>query len=143
MEISIDEAGSFVNLGAQAGSWCIVAAFVVPETEKRKSRDILRNLKIRSGFTYKDEIKLYQLDENEYLKFLEDLGALKVLLFAVATDSSLNSNELVIAHKEGQVKNILSNIPEMKYEKGKDALKYLASQIDCIPPQLYTGIRIP
>ena len=137
MEIYIDEAGSFVSKEANIGSWCVIAAFVIPETEKRRAKEFLRDLKIKSGFTYKDEIKLYQICEKEYFTFLSKLNLLKSTLFAVATDSSFNSNELVIAHKEGQVKNILSSVPQMKYEEGKEALKYLASQINSVSPQLY------
>jgi Protein of unknown function (DUF3800) len=137
MEISIDEAGSFGGKTPPANSWCVVVAFVEPEAAKRKTKNILRNLKISSGFKYTDEVKLGQVNEDEYFKFLNGLGNLTGTLFAVATDTSLNLNELVIKHKELQSKNIISSVPKMIYDEGKQALKYLASQLDSISPQLY------
>lgn len=140
MQIYIDEAGSFGGNNPPANSWCVVAAFVEPEQVKRKSKELLRNLKINSGFKHTDEVKLYQLNEAEYLKFLNNLGELAGTLFAVATDSSLNLGGYVKKHKEIQIQNIISNVPKMKYEGGKEALKLLAAQLDSISAQLYVQL---
>ena len=70
MEILIDEAGSFVNKNSKHDSWSVVAAYIAPESEKRKYRKALSNLKRSEKVAYSEEIKLRHVDENNYFKFL-------------------------------------------------------------------------
>ncbi|WP_182027547.1 hypothetical protein [Vibrio rotiferianus] len=140
MEISIDEAGSFVNKGSTAGSWCVVAAFAIPETEKRKVTEALRRLKVNSGVSYQQEIKLGKIEESVYFDFLKSLGQTNCTLFAVATDSYYNGDDIVSIHRDTQASMILSAVPEMKYQGGKEALKYLSEQFNSISPQLYSQL---
>ncbi|EJE3289520.1 DUF3800 domain-containing protein [Vibrio alginolyticus] len=140
MEISIDEAGSFVNKGSTAGSWCVVAAFAIPETEKRKVKEALRRLKVDSGVSYQQEIKLGKIEESVYLGFLKILGKTNCTLFAVATDSYYNGDDIVSIHRDTQARMILSAVPAMKYQGGKEALKYLSEQFNSISPQLYSQL---
>lgn len=137
MEILIDEAGSFAVKNAPENSWCVVAAYACPETEKRKYREVLRNLKLRENARIAEELKLHQISELNYLKFLEELGALEGILFCIATDSSLNKIELVQNHQKTRASSMLRNIDEMNYESGKHAVLYLIGQIEKLPPQLY------
>lgn len=142
MEISIDESGSFVFNGAKQNSWCIVTAYVTPETEKRKYQAALRKLKIESGFTAYDEVKLHQLTEIKFIQFIEEISSLQGTLFAVATDSSLNNQDNVIKHREAYIESIITNVQHMRFDAGKDALNHLAIQLQKIPLQLYIQLMV-
>ncbi|EOZ4937328.1 hypothetical protein IE994_06665 [Enterobacter hormaechei] len=50
MEILIDESGSFTPESELENSWSVVAAYICPETEKRKYRNALNNLKKKEWF---------------------------------------------------------------------------------------------
>lgn len=140
MEISIDEAGSFVNKGAKTGSWCVVAAFVMPETEKRVVREALRILKVTNGFKHNQEIKLGKTEEQSYFEFIKRLSNSNCTLFSVATDSYFNNDVIVSEHRNIQAQNITEAIPSMKYQGGKDALAFLSEQLSSVPPQLYSQL---
>lgn len=135
MEIFIDESGSFVSKNADQDSWCVVAAFTC--IQKSKYRKSLENLKRRECVSQKNEIKLRQVSEKNYLDFLKDLYKAGAVLICVATDSGLNEDFFVNDHKNRLVMSLLNNIDEMKYETGKDGIKILADQIENIPSQLY------
>lgn len=135
MEIFIDESGSFVTNGAQINSWCGVAAFTC--SNKSKYREQLAKLKRKENRNKKLEIKIHELSEVNYLSFLEDLYQAGGLLICLATDSGFNEKALVEKHKNKQVQLLLDNIQKMKYQTGKEGVKYLASQIQKLPNQLY------
>ncbi len=137
MEILIDEAGTFAVKGAPKNSWCVVAAYACPETEKRKYKSILGNLKRRENAKYSDEIKLSQVSERNYIKFLKDLNEVNGALLCTATDSGLNLENLVKEHQKSQASLMVKNIDEMKYEAGRNAVTYLTSQLSGLPAQLY------
>lgn len=139
MEISIDESGSFTTHATDEGAWSVVVAYVTPETEKRNYRNILQRLKIKVKAGC-NEIKLHQIDEPDYFAFLAELGKLKGVLFAVATDSAFNHIDFINKHKENHVKTIISGIPGMKYEEGKLGLKKLAEELSKTSPQLYVQL---
>ena len=139
MEICIDESGSFVTNPSQEGAWCIVSAYVSPETEKRKYKKILNDLKKSEGVGI-NEIKLHQVNESNFMIFLSELGTLKGALFAVATDSAFNSLQYIKSHKSKYMYSINSGINEMKYAEGKLALEHLSNQLESIPPQLYVQL---
>ena len=69
MEILIDEAGSFTVDEAPLNSWSVVAAYAVPETEKRKYQKALSELKRRESKKYDEEIKLYKLTKRVIFYF--------------------------------------------------------------------------
>lgn len=133
----IDEAGSFVVKGARENSWCTVACYSSPESEKRKFIEVLRKLKIREGYNSNCELKLRDVSESGYLNFLIQLGELKGSLFCVATDSYYNSIDNVNAHKSKHLESILRGRDEMKYAGGKQAMEILYSQLERLPEQLY------
>ena len=87
----------------------MIAAYSTPETEKRKYTSVLRSLKLAQKVSTRDEIKLGQLSEENYIQFLKDLSKLKGALFAVATDSSLNTEERVREHQANQTQSITKN----------------------------------
>ncbi len=140
MEILIDEAGSFAINNATENSWCVVAAYACPETEKRNYRTALRNLKRREESNPDEEIKLHQISELNYLKFLKELGDLEGILFCIATDSHFNQLELVKDHQKTQASSMLENIDGMKHESGKSAVRYLTRQLEELPAQLYVQL---
>lgn len=137
MEILIDEAGTFSLKDAPENSWSVVAAYASPETEKRKYESILSDLKRRQNKKESEEIKLHQISEKSYVQFLENLNELNGILLCTATDSGLNYASLVQKHQKIQASSIMKNIDEMKYESGKDAVKYLTSQLESLSAQLY------
>ena len=141
MEILIDEAGTFAVKGATQNSWCVVAAYVCPETEKRKYQKIIRKLKLREGIKSTEEIKLKHISSEEnYLKFLSELNELNGALLCVATDSYLNTEDLVKKHQTNQALSILKNIDDMKYDGGKAAVRHLTSQLEGLSTQLYVQL---
>lgn len=137
MYIFIDESGSFTSKGALYGSWNVVAAYLVPETENRKIDKCLKKLKIKSGHKFTEEVKLGKIDESDYFKFLEDLSCFNSILLASATDASLNLEKEVETHKLTQAKTIMANYPRMKYQGGKDAVAYQSDQITNLSNVLY------
>ena len=136
MEILIDESGSFTTLKSQPNSWSVVAAYVTPETEKRHYKQALFELKKRCMVGSK-EIKLHQINECDYFAFLQDLGKLKGVLFAVGTDSYFNDNDFIESHKLKHLQVIISSVDKMKYEGGKEAQRILADELKNISLQLY------
>jgi hypothetical protein len=137
MEILIDEAGTFAIKDAPENSWCVVAAYASPETEKRKYESILKGLKRAENKKESEEIKLHQVSEKSFIQFLEKMNGLNGVLLCTATDSGLNYVDLVQKHQKTQASSMLKNIDEMKYESGKDAVRYLTSQLENLPAQLY------
>lgn len=137
MDSFIDEAGSFVIKGAKNGSWCVVSCYSSPEFEKKKYTRILNKLKIREGYTVGDEVKLYQVSEDGYIQFLNELSGLSGVLFSVATESALNSESLVQKHKDKHLDSIRRGRSEMKYEGGRLGMDILFEQVSSLPAQLY------
>lgn len=138
MNIFIDESGSF-TWHPQPNSWCVVAAVTAPETSRRDIAEVLRKVRAKHG-AYKGEVKLPQMGERGLGEFLDDLAEVDLALFATATDSGLNSPELVATHRTAQSAAIRANLPRMKYEGGRAGVTLLADQIDSLPNQLYVQL---
>ena len=140
MDISIDESGSFTLSAKDAESWCVVAAYMSPETEKRKYTKLLDQLKRKQGKSKLEELKLHEISEENYFWFLENLGRLKGILLAVATDSHFNSKDFVAKHQFHQAEAVGRNIDKMKYEGGRKGTILLKSQLETLPHQLYVQL---
>ena len=140
MIISIDESGSFVSANTR-NSWCVVAAYVFTERIKSRSYAALKKLKRAAGVSGQQEIKLKDVSEESYFQFLFDLSKLKGVLFAVATDSHINTNENLIEHRTAQANKIRENVPRMIYEEGKRGISILSDEIDSLSPQLYAQLQ--
>jgi len=134
----IDESGSFA-WHPRRGSWCVVAAVTAPESARRDIASILRRLRASHG-VHKSEVKLPQLGEGGYIRFLDELAKVDVALFATATDSGLNAPNLVAAHRTAQAAAIRVNVPRMRYEGGRRGVQLLADEIDSLPNQLYVQL---
>lgn len=139
MKIFIDESGSFVN-ALSKNSWNTVVAYICPESDTRKTREVLRKFKINLGHKYTDEVKLKNITEQQYLDLLVILNQLKGVVFCVATDSGLNSNNTIKSHQESQVQGILKNKEKMIHESGKDAIQNMADIVANLSSQLYVQL---
>ncbi len=140
MIISIDESGTFTSAPTN-NSWCVVSAYVFSERIKSRSFAALKKLKRSSGATEHQEIKLKNVSEKDYFRFIADLSKLGGVLHAVATDSYINDHATVIKHRTIQADKIRENEPRMIYESGKKAITILADEIDALSPQLYVQLR--
>jgi hypothetical protein len=78
----------------------------MPERDTTKSRKILASLKSKAASSSGGEIKLRDVSENDYFRFLSDLGGLDSVLFAVATDAGRNKPENILLHQQDQVDKI-------------------------------------
>lgn len=136
MNICIDESGTFVYTSAQ-DSWNCVAAYVYPETDRRSITELMLQFKRRIGVNRNSEIKLREVSESDYLWLLVKLNSLEGVLYAVATDASLNTVDVIKQHQIEQVNKILKPIPLMHYEEGRQGLRDLAEKVACLPAQLY------
>lgn len=136
----MDESGSFVESPSD-NSWCVVSAYVFSERIQSKSYEVLKKLKIDSGASVNEEIKLKNVSENNYFSFLNDLCNLGGLLFSVATDSKLNTDSVIKKHRDIQADKIRTNAPAMIHDKGKQAVIDLSDEIQDLPPQLYTQLQ--
>lgn len=139
MNIYIDESGSFVD-ASNAGSWNAVAALAVGEKSEEEIEYHLNQLKRSNEFEPSREIKLKDLTESSYLKFIETLAGLNIIVFSTATDSGLNTIDRVIAHQKGQVAETLKHIEKMKYEGGRQGVQLVSSQLARLSPQLYVQL---
>ncbi|MDE2389781.1 MAG: riboflavin biosynthesis protein RibD, partial [Betaproteobacteria bacterium] len=131
MIIAIDESGSFVSANTR-NSWCVVAAYVFSERIKSRSLAALKKLKRATRVSDYEEIKLKNVTERNYFQFLFDLSKLNGVLFAVATDSHINTNDTLIEHRAVQANKIRENVPKMIYEEGKRGLSILSDEIDSL-----------
>lgn len=136
MNIFIDESGSFV-CADHGDAWNVVAAYVSPENENNDIKIILTKLKVSCAKTFRDEIKLKDINEDDYLAFLDRLGRLSGLYFAVATDCSLISADDITRHRNIQANKILENRERMIHESGKEMIDEVADKIRNLSPQLY------
>lgn len=139
MLIAIDESGTFVP-AQQTGSWCAVAAYVFAERQKTATLRALSVLKRKYGCPERMEVKLRQVEEADYFKFLDNLRKAGGALFAVATDSGLATMSEISAHRALQVESIRSNVPRMRFEEGKAAVSALADSLEGLSGQLYVQL---
>ncbi|MGD0961665.1 MAG: hypothetical protein ABSB19_17785, partial [Methylomonas sp.] len=140
MNIFIDESGSFVN-AANPESWNSIAAYMSPESDRKRLRNVLTSLKRSVGESANDEIKLKNLSDSQYFAFLAQLGHLQGKLFAVATDAGLNQEGDVAEHQRVQAEKIIEHKDKMQYETARDGLQALSEQLINLAPQLYIQLQ--
>lgn len=141
MFIYIDESGSFV-LSPVAASWNVVAAYAVPEADRRRVERVLRKLKLVCGRSHSDEVKLKGLTEQQLKGFLHRLRELKSTLFISAIDLGGQSSAAIAEHQATQVEKIRVNTPRMRHEEGRALVEDLASRVERLSPQLYTQLVV-
>ena len=118
MNIYIDESGSFVN-APTTGKWNAVAALAVPETARKKLDALVQQLKRQSAGPVFKEVKLKDVVEDHYFRFLADVEKLNAVVFCTATDAGRNTHARVIEHQQFQVGGVLKHLDKMKYEGGR------------------------
>lgn len=139
MNVYIDESGSFVN-APNLGSWNAVAALAMPESGRKKLDSLVRRLRLRSAGPIVKEVKLKEVPEDHYLRFLADLEKLNAVVFCTATDAGLNTHERVAEHQQFQVDSVLQHLNKMKYDGGRRGVELMASQLRKLSPQLYVQL---
>src|SRR6266568_3460476 len=139
MNIYIDESGSFVNAPVM-GKWNAVAALAVPETERKKLEHLAHRLKTSTIGASTREVKLNEITEDAYIKFIADLASLNVAVFCTATDAGLNTTDSVLVHQKNQTQEILRNLDKMKYEGGRQGVMLMATQLEKLSVQLYVQL---
>ncbi len=115
--------------------------YAFSERIKSRSYAALKKLKRATGVSEQQEIKLKHVSEESYFQFLFDLSKLNGVLFAIATDSYINTNEILIEHRTVQANKIRENVPRMIYEEGKKGISILSDEIDSLSPQLYAQLQ--
>jgi len=136
MFIFVDESGTFTE-SKETDSWCVVAAYTVPENQVTHVSRILKRLRNKYGG---HETKLGQMKETDYFEVLHKLSALPGLAFAVSCDVSLHTRELVEQHRDTQAEKILTHVDKMRFEAGRKAVETLANDVAKLPYQLYAQL---
>lgn len=137
MFIYIDESGSFVP-SSSTNSWNVVVAYVLPEATRKHAENFLRKLKLSSGRTYSEEMKLKDLSEEQIRSFVSNLGFLDSIIFASCIDLGSQEPDVIASHKSAQVDKIRKNKSRMIYEEGREMIEDLAFRVERLSPQLYT-----
>ncbi|WP_281849618.1 DUF3800 domain-containing protein [Dyella sp. GSA-30] len=136
MHIYLDESGSF-GAATHLGSWCVVAAYVVPEAAIDGMSFTLREYKRMAGFPPTSEVKRRHAPIAAYLRLLNNLASNDGFLVAVATDAGANGD--VLANQRLQVHEIRSAIG-LHTEAERCAASDLAYAVERLSPQLYVEL---
>lgn len=97
----------------------------------------MAQFKRRVGKSRNSEVKLRDVGEDDYMWLLANLSRLDGVLYAVATDASVNTPEVIEHHQAEQVGRMLAPIPLMQYESGRQAVRDLTNQVSRLSHQLY------
>ncbi len=118
----------------------MVVGVAASESSRRAIERSLQTVRSAAGTHGTNEIKLNEMSETQYFAFLNRIAKAGAVLFATATDASLNIPEVVLEHQRIQVAKIRANIPRMKYEGGRRGIAMLADQLEALSPQLYVQL---
>lgn len=138
MNIFVDESGTFPKT-ATPNSWCVVSAYVSPETDRKRLDSLVLALR-NSVRPYKQEIKIGDLSESQYLDFLFSLNELNGIIFASATDMSLNSIEAMTHHRDMQADKIIEHREKAIHQSMRDSLTELSDAVRKLPINLYAQL---
>jgi hypothetical protein len=140
VNIFIDESGSFVN-APELDSWNSIAAYMSPESDRKRLRELVERLKRTVGVPTHTEVKLKNLSELQYFEFLERLGLLGGVLYAVATDAGLNQPADIAEHQRGQAENSVEHKDKMLHQSAREGLQDLSARVAALAPQLYVQLQ--
>lgn len=141
MFIYVDESGSFVP-SKELGSWNIVGAFVVPEADRKRVEQTLRDFKVAAGRKSSDEMKLKDVTEDQLKALLVKLIAMRTTFFVTGIDLGRETADDISRHQAIQVEKIRENRPRMLHEEGRSLVDDLASRLERLSPQLYTQLVV-
>ncbi len=140
MHIYVDESGTFTaTQAAPPDSWCVIAAYTSPEQDEEKLDRIVRQLRDDCGNGA--EVKLHQISEARYIRFLRDISNLMGLAFAVAADVSLHSEAAIRDHRDGQALKIIEHRDKLLHAAAREGITALSEAIRSLPLQLYTQLQ--
>jgi hypothetical protein len=94
-----------------------------------------------TGMSVSTEVKLKHLDETKYIQFLEELGALEGVLYAVAMDAGLNNPGAIAEHQRVQARKIVKHKDKILHQAAREGLQDLADRIANLAPQLYVQLQ--
>lgn len=137
MHIFVDESGTFAR-SKDKDSWCVVAAYVIPEVRYVAAKEVLRRFKLQNRVKHDVEIKRRDVEEFRYFELLDDLAKIGGIAVAVATDASLNAG--AEEHKEDQARRIEAYVPNMVYPEGRQMLIDLARDLRRLSEQNYVEL---
>ena len=103
--------------------------------------DALSALKQETQWPRSRELKLKNVDEAAYFRFLARLAHLDGVLFAVLTDMATNDVSSTQNHQQSQAANIVKHIDKMRHETGRAAVQQLANLVADLAPQLYVQLQ--
>jgi hypothetical protein len=138
MHIFIDESGPFAET-REPGSYCAVAAYVIPEPQRKVAEEALRQFKLRSGKSAFEEVKARDVTEDDYFFLLEQLRKVQGIVIAIVTDASMNTN--TANHKEQQAKKVDEWAPQMIHAEGKAMVHKVAADIRKLSNQNYVELH--
>jgi len=137
VNIYVDESGTF-RTSPTPDAWCAVVAYVSPETDRSRLQRLIDTLRVECAGG--GEAKLSQIPEARYAQFLSDLSRLRGIAFAVAIDAHLQTEDGLIAHRDGQSEKVIEHIDKMLYPEGRQSLQALSDEIRRLPVQLYAQL---
>ena len=140
MYIFVDESGSFVA-APQRNSWNAIGAYMVPECDRTRLWQALTELQTAAGVRQPREIKLREVDEQNYFDFLARVNESHGILFAVATDAGRYKLADIEKHRDTQASEVMRHLNVMRYESGQQALKLLSRRVHELSPQLYIQLK--
>jgi len=137
MNIFVDESGTF-RTAPVADAWCVLVAYVSPEIDRAPLARLIGDLRVEiSGG---GEVKLRDLTESRYARFLTDLARLRGIAFGVAMDAYQHSDAQLIHHRDMQAQKVLTHIEKMHHAEARRGLEDLAQAIRLLPVQLYAQL---
>jgi hypothetical protein len=137
VNIYVDESGNFRS-APRPDSWCTIVAYASPEGDHKALKSLMKALRADCGKV--DEVKLRDIPERRYARFLSDLSGLNGLAFATAMDAGLHTDEGVLTHQEGQVEKVIEHVDLMLHSEARRGLNDLAVKIKELPIQLYAQL---
>jgi hypothetical protein len=137
MNIFVDESGTF-RTSADPEAWCVVVAYVSPESDRAALERLVQNLRIECAGG--KEAKLRDIPQPRYERFLAELSRLRGIAFAVAINAHLHTDEGLENHRNAQADKVIEHIDKMRHPAGRASLQHLSSAIRSLPVQLYTQL---
>lgn len=101
----------------------------------------LAMLKRETSWPQSRELKLRDIREATYFRFLARLARLDGVLFAVLTDMATNDIAATQRHQQDQAANVVKHVDKMLHQTGRAALHQLSDQVASLSPQLYVQLQ--
>ena len=138
MHIFVDESGLFVP-AADQNSFSAVVAYVISESHLPAAEAALRRYKRRAGKRPSDEVKASETSEENYLRFVYEIGLIDGIATGVVSDGSKQGD--IEAHKAHQAAKIDEYVPVMVYDEGKAMVAKAAADVRRLSNQNYVELH--